>query len=107
MCREFQFLTDVTFGIMSDRQKFKPWGIAGGGEARGSEFYLLSGPKKRSLRSKTTATAKAGDILVLRTAGGGGVGDPKKRPREMVQHDLKKGKISRKRAREVYGYKGN
>lgn len=104
ICREIQFLTDVTFAIMSDRQKFKPWGIDGGGEAQGSEFYLLSGSEKRILRTKTTAMAKAGDTLVIHTAGGGGLGDPKKRPHEMVKRDLEEGKISLERAREIYGF---
>jgi len=103
--REIQFLTDVTFAIMSDRQKFKPWGIDGGGEARGSEFYLLSGSEKKSLRTKTISTAKAGDTLVIHTAGGGGFGDPKKRSREFVKRDLEEGKISLERAGEIYGWK--
>jgi N-methylhydantoinase B len=103
--REFEFLTDVTFATMSDRQKFRPWGIEGGGEALGTEFCLISSGKKKPLKTKGVGRAKGGDILSIRTAGGGGYGDPRARSRESLGRDLKDGKISLKRAREIYGWR--
>jgi N-methylhydantoinase B len=103
--REFEFLTDVTFATMSDRQKFRPWGIGGGGEALGTEFCLISSGKKKPLKTKGVGRAKGGDILSIRTAGGGGYGDPRARSRESLGRDLKDGKISLKRAREIYGWR--
>jgi len=103
--REFEFLTDVTFATMSDRQKFRPWGIEGGGEALGTEFCLISSGKKKPLKTKGIGRAKGGDILSIRTAGGGGYGDPRARSRESLGRDLEDGKISLKRAREIYGWR--
>ena len=104
MIREIQFLTDAGFAIMSDRQKFKPWGVGGGGEAAGTEYFLISGPEKIPLKTKTTGWAEPGDTLVMHSSGGGGYGDPRKRSREMIRRDLEDGKISPERARKVYGW---
>lgn len=104
MIREFEFLTDVSFATVSDRQKFRPWGIAGGGEALGTEYSLISGKEKRPVRTKSMGSAKTGDVLSIRTAGGGGYGDPKERSRENIKKDIEDGKISLKRAKKVYGW---
>lgn len=50
-----------------------------------------------------TASLNAGEIVSIRSGGGGGYGDPVDRPRELVELDLKNEYISPKRAREVYG----
>ncbi len=102
--REFEFLTDVSFATVSDRQKFRPWGIAGGGEALGTEYSLISGKEKKPVRTKSMGSAKKGDVLSIRTAGGGGYGDPKERSRESIKKDIEDGKISLERAKKVYGW---
>lgn len=104
MIREFEFLTDVSFATVSDRQKFRPWGIASGEEALGTEYSLISGKEKRPVRTKSMGSAKKGDVLSIRTAGGGGYGDPKERQRESIKKDIEDGKISLKRAKKVYGW---
>ena len=102
--REFEFLTDVSFATVSDRQKFRPWGIAGGGEALGTEYSLISGEEKKPVRTKSMGSAKKGDVLSIRTAGGGGYGDPRERSRESIKKDIEDGKISLERAKKVYGW---
>jgi N-methylhydantoinase B len=102
--REFEFLTDVSFATVSDRQKFRPWGIGGGGEALGTEYSLISGKVKKPVRTKSMGTAKKGDVLRIRTAGGGGYGNPKERLRESIKKDTEDGKISLERAKKVYGW---
>lgn len=102
--REFEFLTDVSFATVSDRQKFRPWGIDGGGEALGTEYSLISGKEKKPVRTKSMGSAKKGDVLSIRTAGGGGYGDPKERSRESIKKDIEDGKISLERAKKVYGW---
>jgi len=39
----------------------------------------------------------------MSTGGGGGYGDPKRRPVELVQRDVIRGFVSRESARENYG----
>ncbi len=48
---------------------------------------------------------KAGDILRIDTGGGGGVGDPRKRPRDKVLGDREDGYITERGAAEDYGLK--
>src|SRR5439155_23592818 len=44
-----------------------------------------------------------GDMLIYRTAGGGGWKDPLERPVEQVEADVAKGLVSEKKAYEEYG----
>jgi N-methylhydantoinase B len=44
-----------------------------------------------------------GDIVLIRSAGGGGYGDPLERDVERVAADVREGYVSRKAARELYG----
>ena len=47
-----------------------------------------------------------GDRIQLDSAGGGGFGDPRERPRELVEEDVRQGFVSPEAAREFYGYRG-
>jgi N-methylhydantoinase B len=104
LVREFEFLTDAAFATMSDRKKFRPWGIGGGHEAKGTDYALITDGERRPLPTKGIGRAKPGDVLSIRTAGGGGYGDPSSRPRELVRRDVEDGKISLERARDLYGW---
>jgi N-methylhydantoinase B len=44
-----------------------------------------------------------GDLLELQTPGGGGYGDPRERPPDAVARDVRRGYVSQRAAREVYG----
>ena len=43
------------------------------------------------------------DVIRIHTGNGGGYGDPRKRPREMVLEDIKNGFLTLARASSVYG----
>jgi N-methylhydantoinase B len=45
-----------------------------------------------------------GDRIQLDSAGGGGLGDPRQRPRELVAEDVRQGFVSPQMARQLYGY---
>jgi N-methylhydantoinase B len=44
-----------------------------------------------------------GDVIRIHTANGGGYGDPRRRPRELVLADLRDGYVTEETARSVYG----
>lgn len=44
-----------------------------------------------------------GDVLSVRTPGGGGMGDPRARDRAIVERDLREGRISVEQAQSIYG----
>jgi N-methylhydantoinase B len=93
-----------SFSILSDRARFAPWGLFGGGDAR-KAFYVLDpdGPAPRELPSKITFELGPEQVVSVQTPGGGGMGDPRRRPPALVAEDARQGRISLERARQVYG----
>jgi N-methylhydantoinase B len=57
-----------------------------------------------ALGAKVTIEVEAGDVVSYRTCGGGGYGPPEERDREAVARDVREGKVSLARAREVYSW---
>jgi N-methylhydantoinase B len=93
---------DATFTILADRDREGPWGLAGGRPGRRAEYWLNPGPAGRRLGSKTTLQVQAGDVVSFTTCGGGGFGEPAERDPGLVLADVREGKVSVARAREVY-----
>lgn len=93
------------FTVLGDRMKFGPYGLNGGGDGAKTEIMLNPGmPNERRLPSKITGVPLAtGDVMRIRTTGGGGFGDPRRRDRDAVRRDLVLGKISAQAAREIFG----
>ena len=56
------------------------------------------------LGAKTTLEVEPGDVISIRTCGGGGYGSPADRDPARVETDVREGKVSSERAREVYGW---
>ncbi len=77
-------------------------GMEGG--APGAAGSLTLHPSGTPLGGKGRFRIPAGERLVALSPGGGGVGDPRDRPRGEVQTDLAHGLISRAEARQAYGY---
>ncbi|HET9244067.1 MAG TPA: hypothetical protein VFN99_11560, partial [Gaiella sp.] len=63
---------------------------------------LIRGDEETRLGSKTTVELEPGDIVSCRTCGGGGYGPPEERDPERVARDVREGKVSVERARDVY-----
>ena len=57
---------------------------------------------ERRLGSKTTLDLVPGDVISVRTCGGGGYGPAEEREPERVLRDVLEGKVSAERARELY-----
>lgn len=73
--RAMRFLGEEgTLSIISDRRKYPPKGIMGGGDAKVGVNYLVRKGKMIALPSKTTIPLKYGDLVVVETPGGGGYG---------------------------------
>jgi len=52
-------------------------------------------------------TMRANERFLIRTNGGGGYGNPHERDRDLVEHDLREGWISKAQARDSYGWSGD
>ncbi len=75
--REYEFLVPTQVTIISERRRFAPYGLQGGGGGQKGRNILLSKGKRIILSSKANIKAKLGDILRIETPGGGGYGQKK------------------------------
>ena len=77
--RDLQMREDVTVSLITERRSSQPWGLAGGGPGAVGENWLLPGgdeDRAERLPDKCTLRLRAGDVLRMRTPGGGGWGAP-------------------------------
>jgi N-methylhydantoinase B len=102
--KDFLFDRPTTFTVLADRTLRGPAGAFGGGDGAVAEYVLIRDGEESRLPAKGTLELRAGDTVSYRTCGGGGYGPPAERARELVERDVREGKISAERAREVYGW---
>ncbi len=87
-----------------DRSFFRPWGVLGGKAAGLSDMVLNPGREDfRRLGNIDTAVLQPGDVLEIRSAGGGGRGDPLEREAWRVLQDVERGYVSVEVAGRDYG----
>ncbi len=72
--RDFQLLADATVGLLSDRRRFRPYGLRGGDAGQAGESILITSSGEEVLGSKFHMRIGAGDVISIRTPGGGGYG---------------------------------
>lgn len=92
--------TPLTVSFLSDRTRIPAPGFAGGHDgALGS--VTVNG---EAVNPKQTLVAQPGDLLVLRTPGGAGYGEPQQRQPWQVQADVAAGVVSEDAALTLYGH---
>ncbi|MFJ8754878.1 hydantoinase B/oxoprolinase family protein [Streptomyces sp. NPDC102441] len=76
--RRIRFLEPVTVALLSGHRRVPPYGMAGGRPGALGEQYVerARGAAVTPLDGCDTAELDTGDVLVLRTPGGGGYGQP-------------------------------
>ena len=77
--RDLEVLEDVTVSLITERRDSQPPGLAGGEPGASGENWLLRGGSEDAaepLPDKCTLRLAAGDILRMKTPGGGGWGHP-------------------------------
>jgi N-methylhydantoinase B len=100
--KDYRFDLHTTFTVLADRDKAGPHGVFGGHAGRVAEYVHVRDGVETRLPSKTTIDLVPGDVISIRTCGGGGYGPPEERDPERVLRDVLEGKISAERARELY-----
>jgi len=91
--RSYQALADdTTVTVLAERGRNRPHGLLGGGSGAKTEVTLYKKKRGRMERTrlpvKTTVILHRGDIIEIKTAGGGGHGKPEKRDRRRVEEDF-------------------
>jgi N-methylhydantoinase B len=95
------FLTYAT-----SRSERPPWAMRGGrpGSLNSVKVLRQDGAVEKYDMCTRVRVAK-GELIRLTTATGGGFGDPKKRPKKLIESDLKNGFVTTEQAARDYGFK--
>jgi len=96
---------DAHFMSIADRSILACWGLKGGKAGRPFQVTIdPGGPGEREVDALADAEpVVAGEVIRIRTTGGGGWGDPLERPYDEVERDLRWGKVSVQAAQDDYG----
>ncbi len=103
--KQYVLLAPCELWANFDRIGCPPWGVQGAkaGEP-GQVLIFKNGKQEPELLYKTeNCPLESGDRVRMFTGGGGGYGEPKKRPVELVERDVVRGLVSRERAENDYG----
>lgn len=103
--KAYAFTGAGVVSLADDRALIAPWGINGGLHGGKSAKRLVRADGRvEELPSKVDGVqVEPGDVLVFRTAGAGGWGDPLERPAELVATDVARGLVSSEAAADAYG----
>ncbi|MEW6427624.1 MAG: hydantoinase B/oxoprolinase family protein [Thermodesulfobacteriota bacterium] len=74
--RSYRFLEPAELSLLTDRRRFPPYGLAGGGPGKKGVNILERQGKKKRMPGKVSIETRPGDILHISTPGGGGWGRP-------------------------------
>lgn len=77
--REIELLTTADATILSDRRRFRPYGLAGGMPGRPGRTRLLKKRGSIRLPSKCRFSVAPGERIIIETPGGGGWGSRNRR----------------------------
>jgi N-methylhydantoinase B len=105
---------EITISEFADRTETRPWGLFGGEpglpgmtlvKRRGDDaFRTMREVFGTASNTKFSGIVlRRGDMVLIRSAGGGGYGAPAERPRERVDEDVAEGFVSAEAAAEIYG----
>jgi N-methylhydantoinase B len=106
--REIRVLArSAQLSVLSDKNVIPPYGVRGGGTGARNRFTVVRDGREiepSALPGKVTGfPLREGDLVIARTAGGGGYGDPRARDRKLVARDVEFGYVSAEEAGTAYG----
>ncbi|MBN2359119.1 MAG: hydantoinase B/oxoprolinase family protein [Deltaproteobacteria bacterium] len=91
-------LPPVNLAIQSGRYRHPPRGLFGGGDGARAQFLVNGQPGNPYGLTRLNP----GDVVTMDAAGGGGYGDPHRRPAELVAAEVQEGIVSVQQARDRY-----
>jgi len=104
MIKDYKVLADdAVFTTAVNRSKIPPWGVAGGQTGVVNSMVLLRDGKELMRVSRILGfKLDRGDVLSIRSGGGGGWGDPFERDTELVLGDVHNRMITEETAEKMY-----
>lgn len=102
--REYELETETALlSLWFERSITPAWGLFGGQDAVPPEVVVDRGGHRTTLLKVNRMELHRGDRVITRTGGGGGYGDPRRRPRELLDADVRDGFVSAEEADRWYG----
>jgi N-methylhydantoinase B len=103
--KHIRMLEDAHFMSIADRSILACWGVKGGLAGRPFSVTVdVGGPNEREVDALADAEpVRAGEVIRIRTTGGGGWGDPLQRDPALVVRDVVWRKVSPAAAEGAYG----
>ena len=77
--RDIEVLTEAHVSLLTERRRFPPYGLAGGEPGARGENVLIRNGQEHPLPGKGSLVLQPGDVLSVRTPGGGGYGPPREK----------------------------
>lgn len=97
----------ASLSVLTDRVVIPPYGVCGGGAGAANRFTVARGGEEiepSPIPGKATSfPLRNGDVVVVRSAGGGGYGDPLRRDPQAVLDDIVNGLVTAEAAHDDYG----
>jgi N-methylhydantoinase B len=94
LVRAYRILAETTLTTMLERRVVPPWGAFGGADGLPYRITLERDGTRRDVKGKETVRLVPGDVVLIETSGGGGYGDPLKRPTELAARDRREGYVT-------------
>jgi N-methylhydantoinase B len=102
---EYRIRADGCFLTCSySRNAYPPWAVNGGRPGSPNRVEVIRASGEVEEHAVVTALeVNAGDVIRIRTGSGGGYGDARRRPRQLVLDDIRNGYVTAELARSIYG----
>ena len=102
--RDFRLVAPTQLAVRSARQRFPATGLDRGGAGGLGSFEVVGtdGAMRRIPSTATEVPLAPGELMVVRTPGGGGIGDPAEREPERVLEDVREGRVTPETAERMY-----
>lgn len=103
--KDYRILSEeASFTTAINRANVPPWGVVGGKDGTVNYIVIIRDGKELMRLSRiTNFQLKKGDIVSIRSGGGGGWGFPSERDRELVKKDVLNRYITVEDAKKIYG----
>jgi N-methylhydantoinase B len=93
---------DAEFSLLADRRSHRPYGLDGGEPGASGDDRAVVDGVARPVEGMTTLDLGDGDLVSIRTPGGGGFGPPGERSVEAIARDLADGRVTPEHVAEHY-----
>ena len=101
--KTYRITAPCRLNLKIERTECPPWGLAGGMDGKPADVEIRRAGGEVARVLKGDHGLAAGDVVVIRSGGGGGYGPPWRREPELVARDVALGCVTRGAAERDYG----